>query len=93
MRGFSNTTSMVISLAVEPFILGARQFEGAIRSCSKSERGMLSPLVRATWRSVADWLTVDFPRAGDDSVVAHAGVVGLMAVMFWSWSTKKGQLG
>ena len=31
--------------------------------------------------------------AGDDGVVAHAGVVGLMAVMFWSWSTKKGRLG
>ena len=31
--------------------------------------------------------------AGDDGVVTHAGVVGLMAVMLWSWSTKKGRLG
>ena len=28
--------------------------------------------------------------AGADDVVTHAGVVGLMIVMFWSWSTKKG---
>ena len=28
--------------------------------------------------------------AGDDGEVVHAGVVGLMTVMFWSWSTKKG---
>jgi hypothetical protein len=28
--------------------------------------------------------------AGADDVVTHAGVVGLMTVMFWSWSTKKG---
>ena len=28
--------------------------------------------------------------AGADDVVTHAGVVGLMIVMFWSWLTKKG---
>ena len=28
--------------------------------------------------------------AGDDGEVVHAGVVGLMTVMFWSWSTTKG---
>ena len=31
--------------------------------------------------------------AGEDGVVAHAGVVGLMAVILWSWSIKKGRHG